>query len=48
MMPHRLNLDPVTGIITVKNSNRTLLDRELSPVYYLTVEAQDNGGRGNR
>ncbi|ODN06167.1 Cadherin-23 [Orchesella cincta] len=45
---NELNLDPMTGLITVKKSNKTLLDRELSPVYYLTVEAQDNGGRGNR
>ncbi|CAL8106930.1 unnamed protein product [Orchesella dallaii] len=45
---NELNLDPMTGLITVKKSNKTLLDRELSPVYYLTVEAQDNAGRGNR
>ena len=40
----------MTGLITVKalQNETSLLDRELSPVYYLTVEAQDNGGLGNR
>ena len=44
----RLNLDPYTGIITVKQLEKSMLDREVSSVYYMTVEARDNEGRGNR
>jgi hypothetical protein len=45
----RLVLDAVTGVITTgRVVNGSALDRELSSVYHLTVEAQDNAGRGNR
>lgn len=42
-----LSLDPVTGVITVK-SEGTLFDREVIDRHYLTVEAADDLGRGNR
>ncbi|XP_035709581.1 cadherin-23-like isoform X3 [Folsomia candida] len=45
---NELSLDPVSGLITIKATNKTSLDRELATVYYLSVEAQDNKGRGNR
>jgi Cadherin domain len=43
-----LNLDPNTGIITVKSTAGNLFDRELYDRHYLTVEAKDNLGEGNR
>ncbi|ETN63913.1 hypothetical protein AND_004358 [Anopheles darlingi] len=43
-----LQLDPRTGIITVSSNEHQLFDREIIQKHYLTVEAQDNGGRGNR
>lgn len=42
-----LSLDPVTGIITI-NSEQPLFDRELVDRHYLTVEAGDDLGKGNR
>ncbi|OWA53062.1 Cadherin-23 [Hypsibius exemplaris] len=40
-------LDPITGDITVAKSS-TALDREVIPEVYLSVEAKDNRGLGNR
>ncbi|CAG7830108.1 unnamed protein product [Allacma fusca] len=45
---NELNLDPLTGVITIKAVEKSMLDREISPMYYLTVEARDNQGQGNR
>lgn len=42
-----LNLDSVTGVITII-STEPLFDRELIDRHYLTVEAADDFGRGNR
>ncbi|KAJ9587165.1 hypothetical protein L9F63_019319, partial [Diploptera punctata] len=42
-----LTLDPVKGIITIK-SDRPGFDRELVSRHYLTVEARDDLGFGNR
>lgn len=43
-----LNLDPVTGVITVKSTAGSFFDRELYEKHYLSVEVQDNLGEGNR
>lgn len=43
-----LTMDPNTGIITVKSTAGSLFDRELYERHYLTVEAKDNLGEGNR
>lgn len=43
-----LNLDPNTGIITVKSTAGNFFDRELYEKHYLTVEAKDFLGEGNR
>lgn len=43
----RLNLNPNTGVITVKNPGSSF-DRELVSRHFLTVEARDDLGRGNR
>ena len=43
-----LNLDPSTGIITVKSTAGSFFDRELYEKHYLNVEAKDNLGEGNR
>lgn len=40
-------MDPLTGIITVKEPG-TNFDRELVSRHYLTVEARDDLGKGNR
>lgn len=42
-----LNLDPITGIITVSTPNHGF-DREQMPEYNFYVEARDNEGNGNR
>ncbi|KAG7212887.1 hypothetical protein KM043_002239 [Ampulex compressa] len=44
---HALTLDPITGIITVKEAGPSF-DRELLSRHYLTVEARDDLGKGNR
>lgn len=41
-------MDPLTGVITVKSSGEHEFDRELISTHYLTVEARDNLGKGNR
>ncbi|GFG38793.1 hypothetical protein Cfor_02805 [Coptotermes formosanus] len=46
-MSDLLSLDPNTGIITIK-SDSSGFDRELVSRHYLTVEARDNLGYGNR
>lgn len=43
----RLSLNPLSGVITVKESGSSF-DRELVSRHYLTVEARDDLGRGNR
>ncbi|XP_063705343.1 cadherin-86C [Culicoides brevitarsis] len=42
-----LNLDPVSGVITIATNNHGF-DRELMPEYHFYVVAQDNDGIGNR
>lgn len=44
---HVLSLNPLSGVITVKESGSSF-DRELVSRHYLTVEARDDLGRGNR
>ena len=46
-MASTLNLDPISGVITVKRSDHNF-DRELSAQHFLTVEARDANGSGNR
>ncbi|XP_076365612.1 cadherin-23-like isoform X2 [Tachypleus tridentatus] len=43
----KLNLDFISGAITIKMSNHGL-DRETTSQHYVTVEARDNCGLGNR
>ncbi|XP_058129586.1 cadherin-23 [Anopheles ziemanni] len=45
-----LKLDSQTGTITFASTREDppTFDREIVPVHYLSVEARDNGGRGNR
>ena len=48
-----LLLDPITGVITTtsddsENVPQTFFDREKSNFHYLTVEARDDDGVGNR
>ncbi|XP_049868235.1 cadherin-23 [Pectinophora gossypiella] len=43
-----LNLNPVSGVITVKQAGGDSFDRELVSRHFLTVEARDDLGRGNR
>ncbi|KAK9884479.1 hypothetical protein WA026_007322 [Henosepilachna vigintioctopunctata] len=45
---HQLNLHPTSGIITVKTAGGPNWDREQVSRHYLTVEARDNLGAGNR
>ncbi|XP_017067176.2 LOW QUALITY PROTEIN: cadherin-23 [Drosophila eugracilis] len=45
---HLLNLNPITGVITIKQAGGTAFDREIISRHYLTVEAIDNAGQGNR
>ncbi|XP_026823897.1 uncharacterized protein LOC105277425 isoform X1 [Ooceraea biroi] len=44
---HALLMNPLTGVITVKHPGPSF-DRELVARHYLTVEARDDLGRGNR
>lgn len=44
----RLDLHPVSGIITVKTAGGPNWDREQVTRHYLTVEARDDLGNGNR
>ncbi|KAJ8721348.1 hypothetical protein PYW07_002123 [Mythimna separata] len=43
-----LNLNPISGVITVKQAGGDSFDRELISRHYLTVEARDDLGKGNR
>lgn len=43
----RLAMDPLTGVITVEHPGSNF-DRELVARHYLTVEARDDLGKGNR
>ncbi|KRT78306.1 Cadherin, partial [Oryctes borbonicus] len=45
---HLLYLHPITGVITVKAAGGPNWDRELVQRHYLTVEARDDLGQGNR
>ncbi|XP_023311794.1 cadherin-23 [Anoplophora glabripennis] len=45
---YMLNLHPTSGIITVKTAGGPNWDREQVSRHYLTVEARDDLGRGNR
>ncbi|XP_015840656.1 cadherin-23 isoform X2 [Tribolium castaneum] len=45
---HMLNLHPTTGIISVKTAGGPNWDREQISRHYLTVEARDDLGQGNR
>ncbi|XP_044252213.1 cadherin-23 [Drosophila takahashii] len=45
---HLLNLNPITGVISIKQSGGTAFDREIISRHYLTVEAIDSAGQGNR
>lgn len=48
MQYFRLTLNAMTGIITVKSPGGSSFDRELVARHYLTVEARDDLGQGNR
>ena len=43
----KLDLNPTTGILSVKTSAHGF-DRETISQYYVTIEARDNNGKGNR
>ncbi|XP_054716346.1 cadherin-23-like [Uloborus diversus] len=43
----KLHLDPVTGVISIKNADHGM-DRETTAQYFVTVEARDSNGLGNR
>ncbi|KAK5649206.1 hypothetical protein RI129_000235 [Pyrocoelia pectoralis] len=45
---HLLHLHPVSGVITVKEAGGPNWDREQVSRHYLTVEARDDLGKGNR
>ncbi|XP_054726430.1 cadherin-23 [Anastrepha obliqua] len=45
---HLLHLNPITGVITIKQADDSAFDREIISLHYLTVEAIDNVGIGNR
>ncbi|XP_036323215.1 cadherin-23 [Rhagoletis pomonella] len=45
---HLLHLNPITGVITIKQPGDSAFDREINSLHYLTVEAIDNVGIGNR
>ncbi|XP_046962418.1 cadherin-23 isoform X2 [Vanessa cardui] len=45
---HLLHLNPISGVITVKQAGDDNFDRELVSRHYLTVEARDDQGKGNR
>ncbi|KAF5304330.1 hypothetical protein FQA39_LY09709 [Lamprigera yunnana] len=45
---HLLQLHPISGIITVKETSSSSWDREQVSRHYLTVEARDDLGKGNR
>lgn len=43
-----LNLDPISGVLSIGTHVGEAFDREVISRHYLTVEAQDNIGSGNR
>ncbi|XP_077287524.1 cadherin 88C [Arctopsyche grandis] len=45
---HLLSLNALSGVITVKSPGGTSFDRELVSRHFLTVEARDDLGQGNR
>ncbi|KAH8250254.1 hypothetical protein KR026_009305 [Drosophila bipectinata] len=45
---HLLHLNPITGIITIREPGGSAFDREIVSRHYLTVEAIDSIGQGNR
>lgn len=44
----RLYLDPKSGVISIRSAGDHEFDRETVTSHYLTVEARDNMGHGNR
>lgn len=44
----RLYLHPTSGVITIKSAGGRSWDREQVSRHYLTVEARDDLGKGNR
>ncbi|KAH8293460.1 hypothetical protein KR054_000643 [Drosophila jambulina] len=45
---HLLHLNPITGVITIRQAGGAAFDREIISRHYLTVEAIDSAGQGNR
>ena len=43
----RLHLDPLTGIVSIKDPDHGM-DRETTAQYFVTIEARDSNGLGNR
>ncbi|KAG8193980.1 hypothetical protein JTE90_013674 [Oedothorax gibbosus] len=43
----KLHLDPVSGVVSIKTSDHGM-DRETTAQHFVTVEARDSGGLGNR
>lgn len=41
-------MNAISGLITIKSNGSFILDREVNSVFYLTVEARDSNGLGNR
>lgn len=41
-------MNPITGVVTIKTPGSAAFDREIISRHYLTVEAIDNVGQGNR
>ncbi|XP_017844659.1 cadherin-23 [Drosophila busckii] len=45
---HLLHLNPITGVVSIRTPGTAAFDREIISRHYLTVEAIDNVGQGNR
>lgn len=43
-----LELDPDTGVVSVSSEAEYPFDRERAEFHFLTIEARDNLGKGNR
>lgn len=43
----KLRLDPLTGVVSIKTQDHGM-DRETTSQYFVTIEARDNNGNGNR
>lgn len=42
-----MHLDPITGVLSIKDADHGM-DRETTAQYFITVEARDSNGLGNR